>query len=53
MTVPDGAYPVTADDVEAVVRAAERAALLQLQLIEQREHQKMLEGLLRKEEDKR
>lgn len=52
MTVPDGAYPVIADDVEAVVRAAERAALLQMQLIEQREHQKMLEGLLRKEEDK-
>ena len=49
MMTPEGSlYTISQDDVETVMDAVEKVALLQLQIIEQREHQATLQNTLKK-----
>lgn len=52
LDTPDGGvYTISEDDMEDVMKAVEKAAMLQLELIAQREHQRTLENVLLKRED--
>lgn len=43
----DGIYTMTAEDMNKLMGSVKKTIVLQVELIAQREHQKMLEGLLR------
>lgn len=47
LMTPEGCmYTITEEDIEAVMKAVEKAAVLQLELIAEREHQEAMKGII-------